>query len=279
VSRAPRSARFVAWWARRYTHGLPSDVRDRRIEELTSDVHDQTEAARTGGARRPQAGLVWRTVRGVPADLAWRRSEIGAVRVAGGPAAVGRTVWSVLTQAWFAPLAALVATFDALTAIAVATEQDGKMPGRAIGPVILATLAVALFGGLWLRARGTGMAGRTASAGHGPPDVRATVPVLPVVAVLGLVLVLLLVGVSTNSVPVFLGGLGVLAAAAIAAGVRVIARARRTRAPRDLGLLGDGLVLAGTLPALAFFWMVIPPLLALAVIAGVLGTGARTRPA
>ena len=42
-------------------------------------------------------------------------------------------------------------------------------------------------------------------------------------------------------------------------------------------VLADALVIVGVLPAIGLFWMVIPPILALIVIAGVIGTGVRPR--
>jgi hypothetical protein len=60
---------------------------------------------------------------------------------------------------------------------------------------------------------------------------------------------------------------------------RSFARLLRSSNVADKAGLADALIVVGTLPALALFWMAIPPLLALAVIGGVLGTSPRLRAA
>jgi hypothetical protein len=67
---------------------------------------------------------------------------------------------------------------------------------------------------------------------------------------------------------------------AVVAVVAVGLRRRRTssRAPTKTPVvLSDVLIIVATLPSLAFFWTVIPPLVALVVIGGVIGTGPRAR--
>jgi hypothetical protein len=76
VSRAAGlAARLVTGWARLYTAGLPSEVRDRRRGEIASDVHTQvTEARRRGQPPTTTAcSMVARLVLGGWHDLAWRR--------------------------------------------------------------------------------------------------------------------------------------------------------------------------------------------------------------
>jgi hypothetical protein len=79
-----RVASLVARWARRYTRDLPADVAQRRIEELEADVQDQIahERAAGTGETRIALGIAARMLRGLPADLTWRRS---AARPARGP--------------------------------------------------------------------------------------------------------------------------------------------------------------------------------------------------
>lgn len=62
-------------------------------------------------------------------------------------------------------------------------------------------------------------------------------------------------------------------------GGRALGRALRSSNIADKAGVADALIIVGTLPALALFWMVIPPLLALAVIVGVLGASPRLRAA
>ena len=50
------------------------------------------------------------------------------------------------------------------------------------------------------------------------------------------------------------------------------------RTPARPSLLSaDALIVVATLPSLALFWAVIPPILAVIVIGGVIGTGPRVR--
>jgi hypothetical protein len=268
-----RGTAFAMWWVDRYTRGLPSDVRERRRAEIASDVFEHTHAV---GARG--ADVAWRTARGVHADLAWRREERRLVQASHRPPSRLRTSWGVVTQNWFAPLAVLVCAFDILLAIGVATEDDGKMPGQAIGPVVLATFGVTLAVGLWLRWR----------AGHAQASRLAVdVPRRPVssrwiagtVGLLVVCLAVLVVGVSAGTPSVFFLGFGLLAVTAAAAGGLGIARAVRSSDPAHRVALADGMIVVGVLPALAMFWMIVPALVAIAVIVGVLTTNPRIRPA
>jgi hypothetical protein len=59
-------------WVWLYTRGLPAEVADRRTGELAADVHDQTAFERSVGGGGASRAVTWRTIRGVPADLAWR---------------------------------------------------------------------------------------------------------------------------------------------------------------------------------------------------------------
>ena len=62
-------------------------------------------------------------------------------------------------------------------------------------------------------------------------------------------------------------------------GTGAVVRAVRSSDLADKAGLADGLIIVGTFPALAMFWMVIPTILALIVIGGVLGTSPKFRPA
>lgn len=258
-----RGAAFATWWTDHYTRGLPGDVRDRRRAEIESDVFEQRRAGTAS-----DGAVWWRTVRGIPADLAWRRT----VRTA-RPSRV-RTTWRVVTQAWFAPLAAIVAVFDLLLAWGVATEPDGKMPGQAVGPLVMASLGVALVAGLWLRWRIRSDVPLPSAA----PDSRRTRMLPGVVAVLVLCFGLLTVGVSAGSPVYSFVGLAVVAVTALGIAAALVVRAVRSAAASSRAALADGLIIVGVLPGLAFFWMVVPALVAIAVIAGVAGVGRRVEP-
>jgi hypothetical protein len=58
-------------WARLYVRGLPEHVRRDRLAELESDLWEHVRAA--GGGSGPS--ILSRCLRGVPADLAWRRAQ------------------------------------------------------------------------------------------------------------------------------------------------------------------------------------------------------------
>ena len=75
---APRSS--AAWicrhWVSLYTRNLPVVERQRRREELDSDLFEHALEARTAGAgpARLNAEILARVLVGVPADLSWRRA-------------------------------------------------------------------------------------------------------------------------------------------------------------------------------------------------------------
>src|SRR5262249_49316672 len=94
------------WGADRHTRRPPGEVRERRRDELASDVCEQLPLA--SGEQR--SSVTWRTVRGIPSDVAWRRQEMRAMR-ANSPEPHEsrlRNAWAVVTQKWFAPIALLV---------------------------------------------------------------------------------------------------------------------------------------------------------------------------
>lgn len=268
-------SRFVTWWTNQYTRGLPAEVRDRRVAEIASDLHDHACSGELGEARTLRLEIGWRAVRGIPADVSWRRQErramTNATRELGDTPL--RNAWAVVTQSWFAPIAVLLGVFDLLASIAVIADDTSKMPGQAVGPVVMTALALGLFAGLRLRWR----AGRADPGGFvGVADSnRVRVGTLATVVVLAFAL--LTVGVSTGAATVYFVALGLLVGVAALLGGTALVRALRAKDSAHRAGLADALIVAGTLPALAFFWMIIPPLLALAVIGGVMGTNPRLR--
>ena len=267
---------FTIWWANRYTRGLPAEVRDRRRDEITCDVFEQMHAASDERA----TSVTWRTVRGIPADVVWRRQEKRAMR-ANSPEPHEshlRNAWAVVTQKWFAPVAVLVLVFDLLFAIAVINE-DGSNSGQVIGPVLLVLCAAAIGSGLWLRWRAARViGGRTVAPGE-PRRAVSNRTIAGLFAVLGITVAFLVIGVSSGSAAVFFAALGFLAIVVLVFGGRAVARALRSSDLADKAGLADGLIIVGTFPALAMFWMIVPPILALLVIGGVLGTSPKFRPA
>jgi len=71
-----RMAALVARWVRFYTRNLPSPTAERRIGEIDADLHDHVAHERAHGTedRRIALGLAGRMVRGIAADVSWRRT-------------------------------------------------------------------------------------------------------------------------------------------------------------------------------------------------------------
>jgi len=272
------AASFADWWTRAYTRGLPADVSAERRAEIASDVFEQF--ADDGAARATGTAIVGRTLRGVPADLTWRIEERRMLRnhrVTDARPTGLRALWATATQAWFTPIAVLVGIFSLLFALGVAFEADGKMPGRAVGPVFLLGFAVAMFAGLWLRWRTRSDARPAASpqvvTPPGPSPVRYRLLAAGMAAA----------GVLLLAVGVVGSMFGVLAGVLLLTGAAVFAlRTPRTAlTPKSPGarsvMLADVLIVLGTLPSLAIFWLIVPAILGLVVIGGVIGTGSSTR--
>jgi hypothetical protein len=267
-------------WVALYTRGLPDAVREARCDEIASDVFEQ-RASNGASERALRASIGGRTVRGIPGDVVWRFEEGRAMkherRVASTRPTGLQAAWATVTQSWFTPVAVLVGVFDVLAAVYVIADEDGKMPGQAIGPVVLCLFAVAMFTGLWLRWRSqfdpeAAPRSRDRRTRRDAIWMRALVLVAVVFFAVGMI------GLTVGLVG------GVLALAAV-----VVIGARRSRpeavvtpappsAPRTQSIvLPDVLIVVATLPALALFWMVFPTILAIVVIGGVIGTGAGAR--
>jgi hypothetical protein len=67
------ATRLALWWVDRYTRGVPEAARAGRRAELASDLWEHRAAC--GGGSRVELAIVSRCVRGMPADLAWRRAR------------------------------------------------------------------------------------------------------------------------------------------------------------------------------------------------------------
>lgn len=65
--------RLALWWVDRYTRGLAEHVRAERRAEIASDVREHRAAA--GSAPAVDLAIASRCLRGVPADLSWRRAR------------------------------------------------------------------------------------------------------------------------------------------------------------------------------------------------------------
>jgi hypothetical protein len=83
-----RMAALVARWVRFYTRSLPPPIAQRRIDEIGADLHDHIAHERARGTRDRLIALsiATRMLRGLAADLSWRRQTIARPRPAVGVA-------------------------------------------------------------------------------------------------------------------------------------------------------------------------------------------------
>lgn len=204
--------RAVHVWLAVYTFGLPHDVAAERRAEIESDVYEQLHSDLGSTRLGSRLSVIGRAARGAADDIYWRREERRIMKQQ--PLASGshglRSAWSAVTQAWFAPAAAILVLVYLALAVGIALERDGTMPGRAVGPILVLAFACSLVAGLRMR--------RVQRAG------------------------------------------------ADAGSVESAARATRDRR----AFAADGLLIVGTAPGLGFWWMILPPVLGIIVIAGVL---------
>ncbi|MEO6204173.1 MAG: hypothetical protein ABIO67_02145, partial [Mycobacteriales bacterium] len=139
-------------WVRLYTAGLPDQIRTTRRDEIASDVYEQLAEVHCSAERRQvRREVVGRTVRGAVDDLVWRREvarEMERTRLR-----------AALTQAWWAPLAALVLLFNIGLAVGVLADDASTMPGRVVGPILVLLSASAMAVGLFVRVAGASSRG------------------------------------------------------------------------------------------------------------------------
>ncbi|MFF2277045.1 hypothetical protein [Agromyces sp. NPDC058126] len=73
---ADRVDALVLGWCRWYTRDLSEPVATARRAELVSDLYEQRELAAELGESVASRSFVGRLVRGMPADLSWRRAQL-----------------------------------------------------------------------------------------------------------------------------------------------------------------------------------------------------------
>jgi hypothetical protein len=73
-----RMAELVARWVRFYTRNLPPPIAQRRSDEIDADLHDHIAHERAHGTkdRRIALSIAARMLRGLAADVSWRRQTI-----------------------------------------------------------------------------------------------------------------------------------------------------------------------------------------------------------
>lgn len=111
------------WWAEIYTYSVMPEVASARREELMSDLYEQHAAGAKSGLS-PMAvscSIVWRAVRGMPADLRWGNAhhyQKGTVldttagnRRSRNPFRGANILWVILAAAFLVGIGATVAEF------------------------------------------------------------------------------------------------------------------------------------------------------------------------
>jgi hypothetical protein len=92
------ATRLALWWVARYTRGVPEAARARRRAEITSDLWEHRAAER--GGLRAELAVLSRCVRGIAADLSWRRSLRRGRRLPSAGAVVRGAGWSLSLLAY-----------------------------------------------------------------------------------------------------------------------------------------------------------------------------------
>jgi hypothetical protein len=163
-----RVAKLVAHWVHFYTHGLPTPVAERRVDEIDADLHDHIahERANRISDRRIAFRIFSRMVRGLADDASWRGRQAklaaqpstpedtmkpskslyrSAVRVALGVAVILSLpfVAMLITDDVVWGLADFVAAGVLLTVIGVALELALKRAGNLPAAIGIAALGVA----------------------------------------------------------------------------------------------------------------------------------------
>ena len=103
------AGRLALWWVDRYTRGLEAAAREDRRAEIASDIWEH--GAAPGASSATQLAILSRCVRGVGADLSWRRARRRGSRLPSARALARGAGWSLaaiayisltLIQAWVA---------------------------------------------------------------------------------------------------------------------------------------------------------------------------------
>jgi len=149
-----RAANLVCRWVRVYTQNLSSPVAERRIDEIEADLHDQiaTERAQRVDEGRIARSILSRMVRGISADIAWRRE---VARPARRRHRIEDTMNS--TMAYRIGLALAVASALFLLWGVAAMGIVGS-EGDPFDRLYLAVAAIGIGGALLARFRASGMA-------------------------------------------------------------------------------------------------------------------------
>lgn len=137
------AGRLALGWARLYTRGLPEDVRAGRLAEMESDVWEQRAAY--GEGLRTELGVVSRSIRGVAADLSWRRSQRRGRMLLSRASIVRGGAWSLALLSYLVLVAAHAYASTALLGLGLygADWPRGELMAHARTSAALLALLVA----------------------------------------------------------------------------------------------------------------------------------------
>lgn len=140
---AQRAAELVTRWVHYYTRSLPAPIAERRIDELSADLHDHIAHERALGTsdRRIALGVLSRMVRGLAADAVWR----GRIRP-----------WREDLMKSIAVRLALALAIATVGVLAMVHAQNDDAPGLGLIGILLIIGALTL-GVRTVRRRGRGV--------------------------------------------------------------------------------------------------------------------------
>ena len=138
--------RLAIWWIDRYTRGLPEATRIDRCAELASDVWEHhTES---GPGPHTELAIAWRCLRGIPADLSWRRASLGRRHIPSRQTVARSLGWAAAGMAY----AFLIALHGMLAVTLVGLENQpsdwddtGATVYAGLGATVLALLMLGAF--------------------------------------------------------------------------------------------------------------------------------------
>jgi hypothetical protein len=139
-------ADLVGWWVRFYTRGLPNPLARRRATEIDADLHDHIAHERASGIsdRRIALGIASRMVRGVAADIAWRRRQPKVAASPSTPEKTTKTNRRLYRSALRVAVGVALILSLPLVAMQFTDEVVWTLADFVVAGVLLTTLGVAL---------------------------------------------------------------------------------------------------------------------------------------
>ena len=124
-----RAVRLVVQWTALYTRDLDPRVASERRDEIRSDLWEQGADADARGASgaTTQMSILWRTARGIPADLSWRRARISRRQLPVSPELRG----------WSGRGSAAIAVVIAALVLAMGASAIGRLVPNALRGALL----------------------------------------------------------------------------------------------------------------------------------------------